>query len=167
MTTQMAGLKLSEGFKETRSGRKESARSRSRSASVRGSASGSPARSRQSSRGRSMSVAGSPERTPSPSPSRDIEAGKKRNIVDLLDIGEVEPTGHLTVKLSNNKAATFGRILKFKSETNPLPLPIQNYFQVAILLWLRQSILNSSKTASLSIMRSHRIRFSAYALIFL
>ena len=110
MTTQMAGLKLSEGFKEARSQRKESPRSRSRSASLRGSPSGSPARSRQSSRGRSMSVAASPQRTPSPSPSRDIEAGRKRNIVDLLDIGEVEPTGHLTVKLSNNKAATFGRI---------------------------------------------------------
>ena len=110
MSTQMAQLKLTEGFKDTRSRRKDTPRSRSGSASGRESpsVSGSRTGSRQSSRGRSVSAAPSPERTPSPSPQRDTESGKKRGFVDMLDIGEKEPTGHLTVKLSNNKAATLG-----------------------------------------------------------
>ena len=70
----------------------------------------SPPRSRAASsqsmrsRSRSGSVTGSPTRTPTPSPERGQGHGKKRDI-DMLDIGEPETTGHLTVKLSANKVS--------------------------------------------------------------
>lgn len=104
LMSALNGLRSSEGFKE-RGGQKKVTPPRSRSGSVSGSAAGSRPSSRQSTRSRShsKSMAGSPERTPSPSPERGAAGGMKRAIVDMLDIGEQEPTGHLTVKLSANK----------------------------------------------------------------
>lgn len=108
LAEQMTGLKLSEGFTKER-GRGVSRKSTPQ-LSRTPSPSTSPPRSRAASsqsmrsRSRSGSVTGSPTRTPTPSPERGQGHGKKRDI-DMLDIGEPETTGHLTVKLSANKVS--------------------------------------------------------------
>lgn len=116
LSAQINGLKSVEGFSRERG--RETSRKSSPPRSLSASMSPSPVRTRPSSRqasvsrsrSRSASQAASITRTPSPSPERVSSRGKKRPTEDMLDLGDAEPTGHLTVKLSANKASFLKKI---------------------------------------------------------